>query len=301
MPDKTDIVRIIESHIRTIDYYTTTVELAFFGGNFTGIPIEEQIALLSLIKPYIKNGFVKHIRISTRPDYINTFKLELLKKYDVKTIELGVQSLDDEVLKKSGRGYTSKDVYDACTLIKSYGFELGLQMMIGLPGDCLEKSCYTAQKIIAYGATLTRIYPLLVIKDTLLEDMYREGIYTPLTLAEAVDWGAAIFKIFNHNSVNVIKMGLHPAEELRNGDSVVAGPFHQSFAELVYTSLWKEKLEVLNSPLKNLATIYVHPLDYNHAIGYKAENKKLLLKSFKKVKFLSDNTLKRFQFYVNYS
>ena len=301
LPDENEIRNIVETHLKTIDYNNAWVEIAFFGGNFTGIALAEQESFLSAVQEYILKGQVKSIRISTRPDYINKEILENLKKYHVKTIELGIQSMDDDVLKASGRGYTVKDVVETAALIKSYGFDLCMQMMIGLPGDTLEKSMQTAHAIIASGAAMTRIYPLLVIKDTPLVNSYNIGQYVPLSLAEAVLWTKEIFKVFLASKVTVLKMGLHPSQDLMYGGGVVAGPFHHSFAELVFTALWHEKLIVLKPDLMKYLNVFVNARDYNHAIGYKATNKKMLASRFKNVNFEIDNTLERFDFYVDYS
>ena len=151
-----EVKQIIEQHLATF-IKPSHVELAFFGGSFTGIEEKDMITYLETVQPYIEQGDVKNIRISTRPDYINERILEILKKYNVKNIELGAQSLDEEVLNFAKRGHTVKDVENASQLIKSYGFSLGLQMMIGLPLDTLEKSKQTAHKIILLGAESTRI------------------------------------------------------------------------------------------------------------------------------------------------
>ena len=301
LPDENEIEKIIETNLKTIDIFNTHVEVAFFGGNFTGVPLAAQEKLLSIVQKYISDGPVRSIRISTRPDYINEEILSNLKRYNVKTIELGVQSMNDEVLGASGRVYSSRSVVEAARIIKGFGFDLCMQMMIGLPEDTLEKSLKTAQSIIDCGASMTRIYPLLVIKDTPLENKYKRGEYEPLSLSEAVSWTHNLYKIFFESNVTVLKMGLHPSEELMNGGSIIAGPFHSSFAELVFTSLWNEKFNLIKPDKLKCLEVYVNAKDYNHAIGYKASNKKMLATLFKKVNFDIDNTLKRFSYNAIYS
>ena len=301
LPDENDIKNIVETHLKTIDYNNAHVEIAFFGGNFTGISFTEQERFLSAVQEYIKKGQVKSIRISTRPDYINKDVLNILRKYKVKTIELGVQSMDDEVLRAAGREYTVKKIIEVAELIKSYDFDLCMQMMTGLPTDTLEKSLKTARSIIRCGASMTRIYPLLVIKDTPLEDLFSKGLYKPLSLTDAVLRVREIYKVFFAANVTVLKMGLHPSEDLMYGDGVIAGPFHTSFAEMVFTSLWQEKFALLKPDLMKCLKIFVNAKDYNHAIGYMASNKKMLTSQFKKVKFEVDNTLERFNYYADYS
>ncbi len=207
-------------------------QIAFFGGSFTAIDRQLMIDYLETANNFIgKDGF-DSIRISTRPDCIDEETLEILKKYNVKTIELGIQSLCDDVLKASKRGHTVKDCIDSCNLIKNYGFELGMQMMCGLPCDSFEKDVYTAQKIIEIGCKQVRIYPVVVIQGTKLCDMYNSKIYTPLTVDEAVKTCAHLYKMFENNGVTVLKMGLH------TDSGCVAGPFHPAFGELVRSEVF---------------------------------------------------------------
>lgn len=285
IPDSNEIVNIIENHLQTISTAYATVELAFFGGNFTGLNKNDQADYLRLVEPYIKQGKISGIRLSTRPDYIDKEVIEILKKYHVTTIELGAQSMDNEVLKLSKRGHTAEDTESASKIILDSGFKLGLQMMIGLPGDTLEKASFTANRIIELGAGNTRIYPCLVIKGTRLEEMYINGNYNPLSIDEAVFWSKELLKIFESGGVDVIKLGLHPSEGLLSGHDLVAGPFHQSFRELVLTGIWRELLEPLLLKKGKNIEIFVPPGQLNYAVGYRATNKKLLLNNFSEVKF----------------
>jgi histone acetyltransferase (RNA polymerase elongator complex component) len=213
---------------------------------------------------------------------------------NVGTIELGAQSMDDEVLKLSKRGHNSQQIKDASQLIIDNGFKLGLQMMIGLPGDSFERSLNTANEIVKYGADNTRIYPALVIKNTLMHKWYNEGKYIPLTLEEAVEWAGHILQIFEKNNVNVIRVGLHPSEGLLSGDEIIAGPFHQSFRELVLTNIWGGILNKIKQPHDKTKTIdiFVNKRELNYAIGHKQVNRKRLLKEFKNVFFKADNSIK---------
>lgn len=307
-PANEEVVSIIESRLATIAK-GSEVEIGFFGGNFTGIDTGLQENYLSLAQDFINKGVVRSIRLSTRPDYIDNSTLKLLKRYGVRTIELGAQSLDDEVLIKSGRGHTSMDVINASRLILESGFELGLQMMIGLPGDSLEKCLATARMIVSLGASNTRIYPTLVIKDTALEALYNSGGYQVLTLPEAVEWTKEVVKIFEAGNVRILRMGLHPSEGLLNGESLVAGPFHVSFGELVLSSLWEEELatilkEEVNAceALKQVNAVpgnhrekrlivEVPPGQVNAAVGHKGSNKAMLSGAFKEVKFRENSML----------
>ena len=184
LPSTKAITETIEQYLTTIDSENNNVEIGFFGGNFTGLPLNEQENYLKTVQPYFKRGVIQGIRLSTRPDYINENILELLKIYNVSSIELGAQSMDNKTLRLSGRGHTSEDIIKASELIKKHGFLLGLQIMLGLPGDTLEKSVNTAKAIVALGADNTRIYPTLVIKDTELEKLFMEKKYFPLWAQE---------------------------------------------------------------------------------------------------------------------
>ncbi|MDD3152664.1 MAG: radical SAM protein [Bacteroidales bacterium] len=289
-----------------IDNYLNTIpasagkRIAFFGGSFTGMSIAEQNQYLDITLPYTKNNLVDEIQLSTRPDYINQKILNNLKQYKVKIIELGAQSLDDEVLSNSGRGHTSYTVQESSKIILNNGFDLGLQMMIGLPGDTIEKSLMTAQKIIDWGAKYTRIYPTLVIKDTDLEDMYNKGLYKPLSLEEAVEWSKYLMQLFNDNGVIILRVGLHPSEGLLTGKNLVAGPFHVSFKELVMTDVWKDRLSNVKVEGKRLV-IHTNPQQINYAIGYCSSNKKQLLQSFDYVNFVADGNLNTADFYCSES
>jgi histone acetyltransferase (RNA polymerase elongator complex component) len=292
IPEPDEIIKTIEEHLSTIPKKRSFIEFGFFGGNFTGISLEKQEELLKLIDPYIKNSSISSIRLSTRPDYINRENLILLKKYNVRTIELGAQSMDDDVLKKSKRGHTSKDIINAAKMIKSFGFDLGLQMMIGLPGDTYGKSVFTANQIVKLGADNTRIYPTLVIKDTKLEELYSQKKYHPLKLKEAIEWSKTILMIFEQADVKVIRMGLHPSENLLSGKDIVAGPFHKSFRELVLTEIWNEILKhLLKKEKAKRIRIFVPLKEFNYAIGYDSKNKNMLLENFEFVIFQQDQNL----------
>lgn len=286
IPDDKQIIKTIENHLQSFSEQKRHVELAYFGGSFTGIPFEQQQHYLELVQPFIKRGQIQSIRLSTRPDYIDEKILDLLKKFNVGTIELGAQSLDDEVLKNTFRGHTAKQVEVASELILKSGFKLGLQMMIGLPGDNLKKALLTANKIIELGADNTRIYPALVIRDTAMHTWFKKGKYSPLSLEEAVNWTKEILPIFEEAAVKVIRVGLHPSEGLINGDELVAGPFHISFRELVLTEIWYDKLKpLLEQEQHNYLELIIPYGSLNHAIGHKAKNKKMLLKKFRHISF----------------
>jgi len=299
VPTKEDIYSKISQWLLTIKNNNSEVEVAFFGGNFTGLPITVQQEYLEVVQPFLKNEKIKSIRISTRPDAINVENLNFLKEYGVKTIELGAQSMDEDVLLQSKRGHTAKKTIESSKLIKEFGFSLGLQMMIGLPGDSYEKSIFTAKKIAELKADETRIYPVLVIKNTLLEKSYYYGKYTPLLLNEAILWTIPIYLHFIENNIKVLKIGLHPSEGFINGNELIAGPYHQSFRELMLSRMWQQKLSEIEIKTHKIH-IFVNPKDINYAIGYKHENYNLLKNRFKFIKIIQDSKLEKNDFYVNY-
>lgn len=268
------------------------MEIGFFGGNFTGLEMDEQEKYLEVAKPYLDGGMIQGIRLSTRPDYISEEGLHLLKKYGVTTIELGAQSLDEEVLVQAARGHTAEDIEMASHMITSHGFRLGLQMMIGLPGDTLAKAIFTAKRIIELGASETRIYPVLVIRDTKLEEWYHEGKYTPLTLEDTILWLKCIIPVFEEAGVEVTRVGLHSSVGLLSGKELVAGPFHTSIRELAMTEVWWDRLEEMTKEKRGeRCEIRVHPSQYNFAIGYYGKNRKRLLKKYREIIFEKDVSL----------
>lgn len=287
----------IDTYLKTLDLDKTEIELAFFGGNFTGLPLADQKKYLTAVKPYLDQKKIQSIRVSTRPDSINPSILEMLYSHSVRTIELGAQSFDPNVLHESGRGHTPEDIVLASNQIKSFGFKLGLQMMVGLPGDSLEKSLFTVKKIIALKADFVRIYPTLVIRGTELEKLFHTNRYAPLSLAAAVSQCKEIYLRLEQQNIPVIRLGLHPSENLIQKTSLLAGPFHVSFKELVLTEIWKDCLleSIKNYFHLKKILLFVAPEYYNHAVGYQAENKKLLEKYFTKVLFKPEAGLKKYE------
>lgn len=290
----------------TIGRYSSTfeagihVELAFFGGNFTGIPMSEQQRLFHLVRPYCQRIGVQGIRLSTRPDYITDEKVDFLKANGVTTVELGVQSMDDEVLRSIRRGYTAATVERAARIIQSRGIEVGMQMMIGLPADTPEKALLTARRIIELGATNTRIYPTLVVARTLLARWYEQGKYQPLTLQEAVNQCKDILYLFETNNITVLRVGLHPTEGFISHADYLAGPFHVAFKELVQTEIWHHLLQKAPLPAENL-TITVPESQLNAAVGHNGKNKKMLLTRCKSVKFATSSELPLYKFLIEKS
>ena len=206
--------------------------IAFYGGSFTAIPAEEQEALLGAAVPFLESSQVTSLRLSTRPDAIDGEVIERLRRYSVRTVELGVQSMCDDVLAASRRGHTASDAERAARMLKDAGFELILQMMTGLPLDTPEKSVYTAKKFIELMPDGVRIYPTVIIKDTDLCDMWREGSYTEHTVEEAVELCATLAELFDGAGIPIIRLGLNPTDDLSGGDAV-GGAYHPALGELV--------------------------------------------------------------------
>lgn len=212
-------------------------EVAFYGGTFTSLPLEEQGRMLKAVAPFIEAGSVSAIRLSTRPDCLSDENLILLSQYGVKTVELGVQSMDDEVLRKSGRGYPKEAVVEAVALLKKYRFKVGIQLMPGLPGDTFEKNMATVEEVVKLAPQFVRIYPTLIMKDTLLHNLYMSGQYIPLSLDDGVSWSAEMVRLFRKNNIEVIRVGLQSAPPLEEDGNIVAGPYHPAFGELVESYL----------------------------------------------------------------
>lgn len=290
-----EVKSIIQEHLDTFNP-DSTIEVAFFGGSFTAIDMDVQKQLLDIPYNYKKAGIIHGIRLSTRPDAIDEEILDNLRKYSVDTIELGVQSLCDDVLYESGRGHKANDVYKASELIKKYKFNLGLQMMVGLPGDNCVKDIYTAKEFIKLSPFCVRIYPTLVIKDTYLERQYLKGKYKSLTLDEAIDICSVLLMLYEINNVHVIRVGLQPTENIQLGKDVVAGPFHSAFRQMVESNIFSilfdsylMKLNV-NTQGKELI-IKTHNKNISAIAGQKSKNIMHFKEShgFAKVKIYNNN------------
>ncbi len=219
-------------------------QLAFYGGSFTAIPKTEQEALLSAAHAHLLSGELDAIRLSTRPDAIDGEVLARLRRYDVETVELGAQSMDEKVLLLAGRGHTAKDVENASNEIKKAGFRLILQMMTGLPGADDESSIETARRIIALDPDGVRIYPTVIVRDTALYDLWQAGRYAEHTVEDAVRVCAKLLPMFEEADIPVIRLGLNPTDELSSG-AAAGGAYHPALGELVKSRIMREKAETL--------------------------------------------------------
>lgn len=278
---------VTEKDVRdTIEYYLSSFkekdiykEVAFFGGSFTAIDEELQEKLLSVAYEYVKDKKIDGIRVSTRPDYIDRKVLKRLKKYKVKTIELGVQSTNNYILQKCKRGHTFEDVKKASKLIRWKGFTLGHQMMVGLPESTKLDELNTARDLAKLKPKIVRIYPVLVIRGTELEKEYKEGKYEPLTVEQAVERCKELCYFFGKKKINVIRVGLQNTDTICNpnneGSEVVAGPYHETFRQLVESAMYYdmvvEKIKKFNTKVKEVE-IRVNPQTVNNVVGYKRQN-----------------------------
>lgn len=217
-------------------------EAAFYGGSFTGLDLALQKELLALTDELLDCKVIGSVRLSTRPDYIDEKRLELLRAHGVKLVELGVQSLDDSVLQKAERGHTAQQVAEAVALLKSYGFKVGVQLMVGMPGQDFASVKATVEQVLALNPDIARIYPLLVIKGTPLAKSYVAGEFEPLTLEEAVRQAAYVYQHLSEVGVKIIRVGLQPDDELCAEGNIIAGPFHPAMGELVQSYLLREQL-----------------------------------------------------------
>jgi len=290
-----DVKSIVEEHLKLLPKENAEIEIAFFGGSFTGIAEELQEELLYSAYSYVQKTNISGIRVSTRPDYINHAVLKRLLKYGATSIELGVQSMDSEVLLRCARGHSAEDVEKAVELIKQYPFKLGLQMMTGLPGDSDEKCLETADKIIGLKPDFVRIYPTLVIKGTQLFEMYKEGSYAPQEVEDAVNLCTKLVKRFHKSGIEVIRTGLQNTEEISPGASVMAGPYHSAFGELVESQIYFEKIaEEIPKINSDEIVAFVNPGEISKAVGHKKINSKKVFNEFgKKLKVTGDNSLRK--------
>ena len=210
--DKEGVIETIETYLSTLlNRDLETIEIAFYGGSFTGIPLKEQKSYLSIAKSYKDKGLINKIHLSTR-QIILTKNLRAFKSYGVDIVELGVQSFDEGSTSLSNRGHSKEIVYESSRLIKNYDFELGLQLMIGLPGDTHEKSIASAKEVVKIGPSIARLYPTVIIRDTALYEMYARGDYVPLSEEEAIHTTKEMYLILKKAGINVIRIGLKSSD-----------------------------------------------------------------------------------------
>ncbi len=292
-PRKQHVINAIETSLSK-NTYIENREVAFFGGSFTAISHDYMIELLESVQPYIEENEVNGIRISTRPDAISDEILDILKKYNVTAIELGAQSMHNRVLELNERGHNANDVIVSATKIKEYGFELGLQMMVGLYGSNREKDLFTGNMFVKLKPKTVRIYPTLIMKDTKLAQLYKEKLYLPMEFNETVDICTELLKIFEVNNINVIRLGLHSSESLEN--NLLAGVWHPAFREICESKLLLDKfinkINILKTKNKKI-NVYLNPKDLSKFIGQKQCNITELKSMGFDLQIIKDNKVKR--------
>ena len=297
-PTATEVAKICDEFLpkeNGADY-----EIAFFGGSFTAIDRNYMVELLKTAHSFVVQGRAMGIRISTRPDCINEEILDILKQYGVTSIELGAQSMQDDVLKLNLRGHTETDVENASKLIKQYGFSLGLQMMTGLYGqkDYMAYAVDTARKFVALQPDTVRIYPTVTLKNTMLEKVFLSGEYMPPTVEETVEICAVLMEIFDKANIKIIKMGLHADTGLE--DKIVAGPYHPAFRELCLAQqkLLKIKQQLTNTNRKSI-TIKVNPKQLSQWKGQKNSNIQKLAQLGYTAQIVADSTVEADNFIID--
>ena len=290
LPDPKDLNRIISEYL-SYKGTRTKVELAFFGGNFLGLPKEDILRLLSSVSPWLAKGEIHSIRCSTRPDTITPEILAQVRPFGVNLVELGVQSLNDGVLAKAIRGHSRADSIKAVETLKSAGMGVGVQLMTGLPADTPEKSLKTAAEVADLAPDLVRIYPLLVLEESPLAAAYRKGRYRPQTLNDAVALVKEMVKILEGKGIPVVRLGLQAGEALEDDRHRLAGPWHPAFGHLVRSALMLDQVLIgLESCPEALAagctvTLGVHPRSESRLRGDKNSNLIALREKFSGIAF----------------
>ncbi len=272
-------------------------QISFYGGNFLGLEKDYICLLLDEASKFVKQGSVDSLRFSTRPDTINKDRLDIIKDYPVSTIELGVQSMDDRVLTMSRRGHTAVDTEKAVCLLKERNYEIGIQMMVGLPGDSDTGALATGRRIAGLYPDFVRIYPTLVLDKSPLAVLYRKGEYTPLSLPECVSLVKKLYLLFEEKNITVIRMGLQASESLSKESTILAGPWHPAFGHLVFSEIFLDKAVAameLENPLHDKISIRVNPRNISRIRGLNNDNIKILKKRFniKSIQIVPDLNLR---------
>ena len=303
--------RQIEKFLNYSGKKRSPVQIAFYGGNFLGLKNDFITYLLQEATKFVKKGSVDGIRFSTRPDTVNRKNLGILKDFPVQTIEIGVQSMDDRVLAMSKRGHTSLDTERSICLLKEQNYEIGMQMMVGLPGDNASKALSTGRRIVALSPDFVRIYPAVVLEKSLLAQWYKQGKYVPLSLEECITLVKNLYNLFSKEKIPVIRMGLQASDNLEKKSTILAGPYHPAFGHLVYseifldvaTSIIESGLESNKIPSNKSSppnkssidtiTIKVHPRSISKMRGLKNKNIEKLKERFniKYLKIIPDTAI----------
>jgi len=275
-----------------------SVEVAFYGGNFLGLSEVYRQALLDEAQMFVESGKVDGIRFSTRPESITKDNLAALAPYSVRGVELGAQSMDDEILLLSRRGHTAQDTENAVERLRAFGVKVGIQIMPGLPGDTAETILETGRRVVELQPDFVRVYPTVVIENTVLETWYRAGRFAPLSLADAVAFSKRLYLLFEGHGISVIRMGLQGTETLSRSGALVAGPFHPAFGHLVHSAVFLDhaiKALERQEPVGERLTIKANPRDVPKVRGLKNQNVTELTRRFrlKQLQVLEDPNIRR--------
>ena len=290
LPSPSSVRNFIEASLAQIphDKKSRKKQIAFYGGSFTAIHRDNQVRYLREIQPFLASGLIDSIRISTRPDALDEETLSLLKEYGVKTIELGVQSMIGEVLLLANRGHSAKDTVGAVFRLKGGNFEVGLQLMIGLPGDTCNRFLQTIDQVMELKPDFVRIHPTLVLKGAPLEILWRNGEYFPLSLEEAVQWLKKGILRLENSSLSIARIGLQPTRELQR--DFLAGPYHPAFRQLVESAIFFDMAtSLLQDSQKNAHALFLcHPKEISNLRGQKNKNILRLKEEFELSEILID-------------
>ena len=294
----------VERFLKFKSQRRNNVQIAFFGGNFLGIKTDEMKRLLSEATQFVKAGRVSSIRFSTRPDTVDDRRLNVIKEFPVATIELGVQSMDNGVLAVTKRGHTAADTENAVQRLKARSYEIGVQIMVGLPGDTPVQLHDSTRRVVRLKPDFVRIYPTVVLAGSPLAAWYKKGDYVPLSLKDAVTQVTALYRLFKNENIRVIRMGLQATEDLEKEARILAGPYHPAFGHLVHSQIFLDKaISALKSvnPTGNGVVLHVHPQSVSKMRGLKNGNMKKLRATLdlQSLEIVSDNSLKEDQLKVS--
>ncbi len=283
LPSPSSVPNFIEASLIQIpdNKKTRQKQVAFYGGSFTAIHGDDQVRYLKEVQPFLASGLIDSIRISTRPDALNEETLSLLKEYGVKTVEVGVQSMIDEVLSLAHRGHRAEDTVSATLRLRQWGFEVGHQLMIGLPGDTCDRFLQTLDRVIELKPDFARIHPTIVLRGAPLENLWREGRYSALSLEETIDWLKRGLVKLENSSISVARIGLQPTDELQR--DFLAGPYHPALRQLIDSAVFFDMAaSLLQTSQKNGQALFLcHPKEVSNLRGQKNENILRLKKHFK--------------------
>jgi histone acetyltransferase (RNA polymerase elongator complex component) len=273
-----------------------SIQVAFYGGNFLGLEKDYIRLLLNESSKFVQDKQVDSIRFSTRPDTISKKQLDFIKDYPVSTVEIGAQSMDDRVLALSKRGHTALDTQKAVSLLRDRGYEIGVQMMVGLPGDNERKSIKSAEKIAALSPDFVRIYPTVVLENSRLAKLFRNGEYLPWSLERSVSIVKNLYLYLQNQKIQVVRMGLQVSENIINKGIILAGPYHPAFGHMVYSEIFLDMAITLfeaDRRFSKTITLNVHPRSIPKMRGYKNKNVEYLKRKFQiqSLKIIPDPTL----------